>query len=129
MAGMQCVHGLDSRFCAICNKRAPDQGHRARRGSLGDANLSEIIQFLNHHQVRATYGAVAEVLGVIPLSMGALLGPRNAEASWIVSAATGLPTDYSQHEMHPALLRGSEIIRTGIELTLRLSAWKAERED
>ena len=104
MAGSRCVHGMDGRFCSICNRSQP----RPSRGSVGTASLSEILQFLNDQQVRATYGAVADVLGVIPRSLGALLGPRTPEASWIVSAATGLPTDYSQNETHPALLRSGE---------------------
>lgn len=122
MAGSQCVHGMDTRFCAICNRST---GQRASRGSVGTASLSEILEFLNDQQVRATYGAVAEVLGVIPRSMGGLLGPHTPVASWIVNGATGLPTDYSQNETHPALLRSSEIITSGIALTLRLTAWKA----
>jgi hypothetical protein len=85
------------------------------------------LEFLNAEKVRATYGAVAQVLGVIPRSLGALLGHRQAEASWIVSAATGLPTDYAQQEMHPDLLRKGEIIGTGNELMWRLAAWRARR--
>jgi hypothetical protein len=78
-------------------------------------------RFLNGEQVRATYGAVAEVLGVIPRSMGALLGPRRPEASWIVSAENGLPTDYSPDEWHPALLSNGDIITNGRTLILRMS--------
>ena len=129
MADSRCVHGLDARFCSLCNKRMPDKGHSVRRGPVGDASLSEIIQFLNHQQVRATYGAVAEVLGVIARSMGARLGgaAHNREASWVVSKETELPTDYAEHEMHPALRRNSEIITSGLELMKRLSEWKAAR--
>ena len=100
MTGSRCVHGMDTRFCSICNR---SQGPRPSRGSVGTASLSEILQFLNDQQIRATYGAVADVLGVIPRSLGALLGPHTPEASWIVNAATGLPTDYSQNETHPSL--------------------------
>ena len=125
----QCVHGMDFRFCSLCNKPTGAGRRGAPRGAVGDATLSEILTFLNDEQVRATYGAVAEVLGVSPRSMGVLLGPRTAEASWIVNASTGLPTDYSQHEMHPALLRSSDIITSGIALTLRLTAWKAKRSN
>jgi hypothetical protein len=116
---------MDSRFCAICNRST---GPRVSRGSVGTASLSEILQLLNDQQVRATYGAVADVLGVIPRSMGTLLGPHTPVASWIVNAATGLPTDYSQNETHPALLRSGEIITSGIALTLRLASWKASRK-
>ena len=127
--GARCVHGLDTRFCSICNKgtREGEAGVR-RRGSVGDASLSEIIRFLNDQRVRATYGAVAEVLGVIPRSMGARLGGRAhvEEASWVVSKETGLPTDYAEHEMHPALRRNSDIITSGVDLMKRLSVWRAQ---
>jgi hypothetical protein len=125
----RCVRGLDARFCSIRNKGRHEGGsHVRRRGSVGDASLSEIIQFLNDQQVRATYGAVAEVLGVIPRSMAARLTrlfSRHVVASWVVSAATGLPTGYRKDEMHPARLRRAEIITSGIELMKRLTAWKA----
>jgi hypothetical protein len=119
---MNCVHGIDARFCAICNgsRRA-----KPSRGSLASVTLEEILQFLNHEQVRATYGAVAEVLGISPRSMGARLGTRRPEVSWIVSAENGLPTGYSQDEWHPALLSRGEIIASGTVLVLRLSNWKA----
>jgi hypothetical protein len=48
----------------------------AKRGSsrwTGDASLDEILEFLNDEQVHATYAAVAEVLGVIPRSLGVRL--------------------------------------------------------
>ena len=124
MTDLRCLHGLDPRFCSICNKPNSAIDGRRRR-PVENATLAEIIGFLNHQQVRATYGAVAETLGVIPRSVGALLGPRHIEASWIVNAATGLPTDYGEHEMHPALRRSTEIITSGSELVRRLSAWKA----
>lgn len=118
----RCIHGLDARFCAVCNRRSEAKPRRA----LVLASLDEILQFLNHEQVRATYGAVAEVLGVIPRSMGARLGTHRPEASWIVSATNGLPTDYSEDEWHPALLSQSDVIWSGRLLALRLAKWKGE---
>jgi hypothetical protein len=126
VARTQCVHGLDARFCSICNKVG-----RPKKGVSHhppDATLAEILQFLNTQQIRATYGAVADVLGVIPRSMGARLGLPNREASWIVSAETGLPTDYAEHDIHHALRRSGEIINTGGELRKRLAAWRAARQ-
>jgi hypothetical protein len=119
---MNCVHGLDARFCAVCNKTT---AATPRRGSLASVALDEILRFLNDAKVRATYGAVAEVLGVPQRSMGTRLEPRRPETSWIVSAENGLPTDYSQDEWHPELLSSGEIITKGTVLVLRLSAWKA----
>ena len=122
MTAERCVHGLDRRFCALCNKRELPGGKDA-------ATLDEILAFLNDEQVRATYGAVAEVLGVIPRSMGARLGTKRPEASWIVSAADGLPTDYSQAETHQDLFRRNEIIGSGSRLALRVSAWRTRRRE
>ena len=85
------------------------------------------LQFLNDERVRATSGAIAAVLGVPPRSLGAMLGSRRPEASWIVNAETGLPTDYEQTDWHPALISNSEVIRTGNELMLRLTLWRRHR--
>ena len=124
--GVRCVHGIDSRFCSVCNRTSKTS---RPHGAIGSATLPEVLEFLNAEQVRATYGAVGELLGVIPRAMGSQLGPHTAERSWIVSAGTGLPTDYSRDEMHPALLRTDEVIGSGIALAMRLSAWKAARNE
>jgi hypothetical protein len=121
MTTTRCVHGIDSRFCAVCNRAS-----KASRplGAIGSATLPDILEFLNAEQVRATYSAVGELLGVSPRSMGTHLGPHSAERSWIVSAGTGLPTGYSPDDLHPSLLRSDEVISSGIALAMRLSAWK-----
>ena len=114
---MNCLHGIDARFCATCNR--PNTS--TPRSAVGRVGLEEILAFLNDEQVRATYGAVAEALGVVPRSMGVRLGPHRPEASWIVSAENGLPTDYDQSEWHPALLSRGEIITSGRTLMLRVT--------
>ncbi len=121
---MNCIHGIDSRFCANCNKTSKTT---RSRNSIAAVSLEDILRFLNEEQVRATYGAVAEVLRVFPISMGARLGPRRPEASWIVNAFNGLPTDYSEDEWHPALLSQGEVIASGRVLALRLSKWRGTR--
>jgi hypothetical protein len=113
---------MDSRFCAVCHKRT---GVGTPRASIGNTTLAEVLAFLNAEQIRATYGAVGELLGVNPKAMGGRLGPRTVDASWIVNAETGLPTDYRGDEMHPALMRREEILRTGTGLVMRMTAWKA----
>jgi hypothetical protein len=45
-----------------------------------------------------------------------------------VSAETGFPTDYSRDDMHPSLCRTDEIISSGTELVMRMTAWKARRD-
>jgi hypothetical protein len=124
---MRCAHGLDSRFCAICNRTARDTGASRPGSRVSGTSLDEIVRFLNEEQVRATYGAVAEMLGIPPRSMAAQLGDRRPEVSWIVNQATGLPTDYSGDEVHPALLSRGDIISSGRELALRMTAWRQRR--
>jgi hypothetical protein len=118
----RCPHGLDARFCAVCNRAS-----RAARpaGAIGSVDLPEILRFLNAEEIRATYAAVGGVLGIVPRAMGAQLGPHSAERSWIVSAGTGLPTGYSEDDLHPSLRRRDEIIHTGTELIMRMTAWKS----
>jgi hypothetical protein len=47
----RCIHGLDSRFCANCNRPS---AFSAPRQAIGSATLSEVLAFLNAAQVRAT---------------------------------------------------------------------------
>jgi hypothetical protein len=119
----RCVHGLDSRFCSICNKAIPAS---RPRGAIVDTNLAEILRFLNDQQTRATYRAVGDLLGVSPQSIGAALGARTIEASWIVNTSTGLPTGYADHEMHAALFKNEDIISSSVQLALRLTSWRAK---
>ena len=122
---MNCLHGMDARFCAVCNRSST-----LRPRSIGSGvSLEEVLRFLNEENVRATYGAVAEVLGVVPRSMGARLGSRRPEASWIVSAENHLPTDYSPDEWHPALLSRSEVITSGTALVLRMTNRRRSRDN
>jgi hypothetical protein len=114
---MNCVHGIDERFCAACNRTAKSGGS----GTIGRATLEDVLTLLNAEQIRATYGAVGEVIGVSPRALGTFLGAHRPEASWVVSAENGLPTDYDQTEWHPALLSRGEIISTGRALMLRLA--------
>lgn len=65
--------------------------------------LEEIVAFLDAQRLRATYGAVAGALGVAERSLGARLGPRRKECSWVVAKKTGLPTGYLPSEQHELL--------------------------
>ena len=120
----RCIHGMDSRFCAVCNRAS-----RATAGAPGAAgtSLTDILAFLNATRTRATYGAVAGVLGVPARSVGAMLGDRRVEASWVVNDETGLRTGYEQADWHADLLTSPTIIRTSNELTLHVALWRAKR--
>ena len=89
-----------------------------------DLTLEDILRFLNDAQMRATYEAVGEVLGIAPDSVPARLGQHRAYSSWVVSASTGSPVGYPPSEVHPALRRNRRIITAGDEL----SCLMAQRE-
>lgn len=77
--------------------------------------IETILEYLNAVPVRATYGAVGEVLGVRPQVVPRLLGARRPEASWVVNGTTGEPTGYAPEEVDPRL-PGTRVIRSGDEL-------------
>jgi hypothetical protein len=89
--------------------------------------LAEIVACLNDTRIRATYGAVAAVAGGIAQSIGGRLGMRRPEASWVVNAATRLPSGYRREELHPELGCNSRIITTGKELEQHLRSWRSSR--
>ena len=78
-------------------------------------DIQTILECLNSAAVRATYGAVGEVLGVRPQVVPRLLGARRPEASWVVNGTTGEPTGYAPDEVDPRL-PDTHVIRTGDEL-------------
>ena len=85
-------------------------------------HLDGILAALNQHHQRATYGAVAALLGQTPrlLMHGK---PREQENSWIVSKTTGRPTGYADDDVHPRLTSNDAILRTREEL----ATWLASR--
>lgn len=88
--------------------------------------VDEILDCLSRERVRATYGAVGEVLGLPPQRIWRTLRNHTEKASWIVNARTGEPTDHPVDQRHPDLHRTSHIFKTGAELSELLS--RAEPE-
>lgn len=85
--------------------------------------LDQVVEGLNRQRIRATYGAVAGVIGVLPIGVGAQLGRWNARhcvaeearqprLSWIVNQGTGQPVGYTDDQKHPELERTDEIVDT-----------------
>jgi hypothetical protein len=97
MAGTRCVHGIDNRFCAVCNRTSKTS--RAA-GAIGSVTLREIQDFLKAEQARATARAIAEVLGVDSRTLAAQLGDAAHDG-------------------------GAPSISSGTELLMRMTAWKA----
>ena len=114
---MNCIHGIDERFCAACNRTATS----GSGGTVGRTTLSDVLTFLNDEQVRATYSAVGEAIGVTARALSVRLDPRRPEASWVVNPENGLPPGYDQTEWHPSLLNRGEVIKSGRELVLRMT--------
>jgi hypothetical protein len=87
-------------------------------------DLDGIIAALNSDQQRATYSAVAALLGQSPRAL--MKGhPRAPENSWIVSKSTGLPSGYADTDMHPELTARPSVLKTREEL----ESWLANRSN
>ena len=77
-----------------------------------DLSLCDILKFLNTVKIRATYRAVARVLGIPERGQWRrILGPPRHKTSWIVSQNNGRPSGYQEDQYHPCLFRTDEIIR------------------
>lgn len=111
IVSVNCVHGIDTRFCAVCNKASRDTRSKS---AIGTVSLDEILRFLKDAQVRATAGAVAEVLGVPPRALASRLGSR-PEASWVVD------------ESDPTVQQRGEVVASGRALLLRMAARRSDR--
>lgn len=78
-------------------------------------SLDEIVDVLDHHGQRATYGAVARLLGHSPRSL--LKGrDRSRPFSWIVNRATGFPTGYPDDQIDQRLRDSGPVIVSDEEL-------------
>jgi hypothetical protein len=83
--------------------------------------LDQVLDLLNKHHQRATYGAVADLVGGHARSV--LQGrKRNWRHSWVVNQDTGMPTEYPSGMIHPAIAERPEIIASSEEL----EAWVAK---
>ena len=82
--------------------------------------VDDILDLLDRHHQRATYGAVAKVVGK-PATFLMQGRPRDHRHSWVVNQETGLPTGYDSDEMHPALIESAEVISSGEELQTWIS--------
>ena len=78
-------------------------------------SLDSILDKLHRFHQRATYGAVAELVGQSPhyLMNGR---PRDARHSWIVNQESRLPTGYSKGELHSEIIARATVLSTPEEL-------------
>jgi hypothetical protein len=86
--------------------------------------LHSVLTCLADHLQRATYGAVARVVGSQPRTL--MYGrPRSPRNSWVVSKATGEPTGYRDDEIDPQL-KSSPVV---LDDPNRLREWLSGRMD
>lgn len=89
---------------------------------MPDMTMDQILDALERSHQRATYGAVAALLGKAPrtLMQGRDRDPRH---SWVVSRKNGEPTGYEPAQLHPSLRERHEVIESKEDLMrwLRLS--------
>jgi hypothetical protein len=82
---------------------------------MHDRTFDDILDLLDRHRQRATYGAVGAVVDRLPRY---LMGgrPRDHRHSWIVNHLTGLPTGYGPEDMHPELKSRPDVLHTSQQL-------------
>jgi hypothetical protein len=73
-------------------------------------SLDEIMDCLDEHHQRATYGAIAGLVGGAAHGIGRRLGQKTERNSWAVNRRTGWPTGYSEDQVHPSLQEKAEVI-------------------
>jgi hypothetical protein len=77
--------------------------------------LGRILDILQQHRQRATFGAVAGALGREPQNLFKGF-PRTPRTAWVVSKDTGQPTGQKQSELPPDLFTNAHVITTREEL-------------
>jgi hypothetical protein len=83
-------------------------------------SVKSIVAALDQFHQRATYGAVAGLLGKVPRSV--MQGyPKDWRHSWVVNQRDGEPSQYPALKKHPALHERGHILSTPEEL----AAWLA----
>ena len=82
---------------------------------MSDLTIDQILDALDRAHQRATYGAVAALLGTSPRTLMQGRG-RDPRHSWVVSRRSGEPTGYSADQMHPDLRTNPEIFESKEDL-------------
>ncbi|MXV98381.1 MAG: hypothetical protein F4126_00770 [Acidimicrobiaceae bacterium] len=93
------------------------------------ASIDQVLECLNHYRIRATYTAVAGVIGCYRRQVGPqYLRKASPLTSWVVTKATHQPGDPEYREqpllVHPDLERSDYVIETAEELRALITAFK-----
>jgi len=82
---------------------------------MNELTMDTILDALDRGHQRATYGAVAALLGKSPRTL--MQGcERDQRHSWVVSRKNGEPTGYAPDLVHPDLRERPEVFETKEEL-------------
>jgi alkylated DNA nucleotide flippase Atl1 len=85
---------------------------------MSNITMDQILDALDQSHQRATYGAVAALLGIPPRTL--MQGrERDQRHSWVVNRKNGEPTGYTPDQLHPALLERADVLSTKEDL----AAW------
>jgi len=88
---------------------------------MAKVTLDQILDELDAARQRATYGAVAAVVGASPRAL--MSGrERDQRHSWVVNLRSGRLTDYADELIHPQLASNATIIRSKDDLVSWLAA-------
>jgi len=82
----------------------------------GSPDLESILARLERYHQRATFGAVAGLLGRGPLTLFDGYPRRTPRTSWVVSKSTGKPTGQEGSALHPDLFKNPNVISNSGEL-------------
>ena len=89
---------------------------------MNELTMDTILDALDNGHQRATYGAVAALLGKSPRTL--MTGcERDRCHSWVVSRRNGEPTGYAPEQVHPSLRERADVFETKEEL----GRWLASR--
>lgn len=78
---------------------------------MSEHTFDAIVDALAARRQRATYSAVAAVVGSAPRAL--MVGrPRDARHSWIVNKTTGQPTGYGPDQVDPELNLRPEVLKS-----------------
>ena len=82
---------------------------------MSQLTMDQILDALDRSHQRATYGAVAALLGQPPRTL--MKGrDRDQRHSWVVSRKNGEPTGYQSDDVHPSLKEREQVIDNKEEL-------------
>jgi hypothetical protein len=99
---------------------SPDDPIMENQPTDSEITLKQILNYLNDERIRATYGAVANVLGIVPQSVGQRLGDKTKRTSWVVNLESGLPSGYEHDQIDESLEANPTVVRDGRELATRI---------